>query len=102
NEQFVDAFKKKYGVPPSYNAEGAYASIYAVKAAIEKGGKADAESIAKALQGLTLETPTGQLTLRKGDNQALIGPTWGRTGPMNDADKIRSLVDAKTFTGAEV
>jgi len=102
NQKFVDAFKQKYGAPPSYNAEGAYAAIYAIKAAAEKAGKADAQSIARALQGLTLDAPTGPLTLRQGDNQALIGPTWGRTGPMNDADRIRSLVDARTFTGAEV
>jgi len=102
NKQFVQDYQKRYGAPPSYNAEGAYAAIYAIKAAIEKAGKADNESIAKALRGLAVETPTGTVTLREGDNQAVIGPTWGKSGPMNEADKIRSLVDAKTFDGADV
>lgn len=102
NAKFVADYKAKYGVPPSYNAEGAYAAVYAVKTAIEKAGKVDNEAIAKALVGLPVETPTGTVTFRQGDNQALIGPTWGRSGPMNEADKIRSLVDAKTFDGKDV
>ena len=42
------------------------------------------------------------LTLRKGDNQALIGPTWGRTGSMNTQDKIRSLTEVQFFDGEKI
>lgn len=102
NHKFVADYKKRYGVPPSYNAEGAYAAVYAYKAAVEKAGKTDGEAVAKALSGLTFEAPTGQLTIREGDNQALIGPSWGRAGPMKESDKIRSLTDMHIFDGAAV
>jgi len=102
NNKFVSGYKKRYGAPPSYNAEGAYMAVYAYKAAIEKAGKVDGDAIAQALSGLTIPAPTGQLTFRKGDNQALIGPTWGKTGAMNDADKIRSLTEMVTFDGQKI
>lgn len=102
NKKFVASYKKAYGVPPSYNAEGAYVAVYAYKSAIEKAGTVEAQAVIKALSGLSVEAPTGTLTFRQGDNQALIGPTWGRTGPMNEQDKIRSLTDVQSFDGKEI
>lgn len=102
NKKFVASYKKAYGVPPSYNAEGAYVAVYAYKSAIEKAGTVEADAVIKALSGLSVEAPTGTLTFRQGDNQALIGPTWGRTGPMNQEDKIRSLTEVQFFDGKEI
>jgi branched-chain amino acid transport system substrate-binding protein len=102
NKKFVASYKKAYGVPPSYNAEGAYVAVYAYKSAIEKAGTVEAQAVIKALSGLSVEAPTGTLTFRQGDNQALIGPTWGRTGPMNQEDKIRSLTEVQFFDGKEI
>ncbi|TKR53856.1 ABC transporter substrate-binding protein [Allopusillimonas ginsengisoli] len=102
NKKFVSAYKQKYQSPPSYNAEGAYVAIYAIKQAIEKAGSTDGKAVAKALSGMVLDTPTGKLTLRAGDNQALIGPTWGLTASMNTADKVRSLTEVENFDGEKV
>ncbi len=78
NRQFVDAYFKRYGQYPSYNAHGAYAAVYAYKAAAEKAGSTDKEAVVDALEGLSLEIPVGTITLRKGDHQALTPATWGR------------------------
>ena len=102
NKKFVASYKKDFGVPPSYNAEGAYAAVYAFKTAIEKAGKTDTASVRAALSGMSFEAPNGTVTFRKGDNQALVGPTWGLTGAMNAKDKIRSLTQLNVFTGADV
>jgi branched-chain amino acid transport system substrate-binding protein len=103
NKKFVSAYEQRYGTPPSYNAEGAYVAIYAYKQAIEKaGGADDGKALAQALSGASMQTPTGTLTFRKGDNQALIGPTWGRTGDMDSGLKIRHLVDLKTLDGEKI
>ncbi len=102
NKQFVAAYKKAYNHPPSYNAEGAYTAIYAYKAAIEKAGSVDPDKIIDALSGMTMQAPTGELTFRKGDHQALIGPTWGLTGAMNTEDKIRSLTQIQNFDGVKI
>ncbi len=101
NKNFVDNYKKLYKTPPSYNAEGAYSAVYAIKAAIEKAGSTKPEDIAVALSGLTINTPAAERTFRVGDNQALVGPTWGRAGPMN-SDGVRSLVEIHNFDGAQV
>ncbi|MGG4605242.1 ABC transporter substrate-binding protein [Paenalcaligenes sp. Me131] len=101
NKTFVDNYKKLYKTPPSYNAEGAYSAVYAIKAAIEKAGSTKPEDIAVALSGLTINTPAAERTFRVGDNQALIGPTWGRAGPMS-GDGVRSLVEIHNFDGAQV
>ncbi|MGS1118147.1 ABC transporter substrate-binding protein [Castellaniella sp. UC4442_H9] len=102
NKHFVEAYKKAYNHPPSYNAEGAYTAIYAFKAALEKAGSVDSDKIINALSGMTMQAPTGDLTFRKEDHQALIGPTWGLTGAMNTADKIRSLTQIHNFDGTKV
>lgn len=102
NDKFVKAYKAAYGAPPSYNAEGAYMAIHSFKAAIEKAGSTDSDAVIAALSGLTVQAPTGELTFRKGDNQALIGPTWGLTGPMNTADKVRSLTQVHDFDGNKI
>ncbi len=102
NAKFVDAYKKAWNQPPSYNAEGAYMAVYSFKDAIEKAGSVEPDQIIAALSGLTVPAPTGDLTFRAGDHQALIGPTWGLTGAMNAADKIRSLTQLHNFEGASV
>ncbi len=102
NNKFVASYEKNYGTPPSYNAEGAYVAIYAIKAAMEKAGSTDGKAVAQALSGLSIPAPTGTLTFRKGDNQALIGPTWGKTAGMNAKDKIRSLADVTFFDGEKI
>jgi len=102
NKHFVEAYKKAYNHPPSYNAEGAYTAIYAFKAAIEKAGTVDSGKLIDTLAGMTVQAPTGELTFRKGDHQALIGPTWGLSGAMNAADKVRSLTQIHNFDGAKV
>lgn len=102
NTKFVNDYKARYKTPPSYNAEGAYSAVYAVKAAIEKAGSAEPKDIAKALVGLTIDSPaSGERTFRVGDNQALIGPTWGRAGAMS-ADGIRSLKEIHNFKGEDI
>lgn len=62
-QKFVAGYKTVSGsdVLPSYLAGTAYDSVYVLKAAIEKaGGKIDATSIAKAMEGVTYSGVTGK------------------------------------------
>ena len=102
NQRFVKAYVERYNKPPSYNAEGAYAAVHAYKTAIETAGNTDGPAIAKALSGLTVATPMGDIRFRPGDHQTLVGPTWGQSGPMDERFDIRSLTDVHVFDGAEV
>ena len=102
NKRFVAAYAKRYNKPPSYNAEGAYAAVHAYKTAIEKAGSTDGTAIARALSGLSVATPMGDVVFRAGDHQTLVGPTWGKSGAMDSRFGIRSLSDIRVFDGKDV
>ncbi|WP_328190178.1 ABC transporter substrate-binding protein [Marinobacter sp. OP 3.4] len=102
NRAFVKAYLDKYGSAPSYNAEGAYAAVYAYKQAMEAAGTTDGKAVASALSGMTMDAPNGQVTFRKGDNQAMVSPNWGVSGPMHPEHGIRTLSDVRVFDGEQV
>jgi hypothetical protein len=68
----------------------AYASVYLLKAGLEKAKRVDREALAKALVGMTYLHPShGWVRLRPFDNQSTAGwwfgrltwdPTYGRAG----------------------
>jgi branched-chain amino acid transport system substrate-binding protein len=102
NTKFVKAYLDEYGSAPSYNAEGAYAAIYAYKQAMEAAGTTDGAAVAKALSGMTMEAPNGTVTFRPGDHQAMVSPNWGVSGPMHPEHGIRTLTDIRAFDPEEV
>lgn len=58
NNKFVEEFKKRTGRYPTYAAEGAYAGIQAIAAAVEKvGNPDDTEALVKALEGMQMNLP---------------------------------------------
>ncbi|WP_440997979.1 ABC transporter substrate-binding protein [Arhodomonas sp. SL1] len=99
NDHLVRTHMERYGAPPSYNAAGAYAGIHAYKAAMEKAGTTDPEAVTDALSGLTFQAPNGELTLREGDHQAVVGPTWGVTSAVSEEYGVRMLDPMRTFDG---
>lgn len=102
NQKFVKAYMDRYDHAPSYNAQGAYSAIYAYKQAMEQAGTTDGPAVAKALSGMTMEATNGTVTFRKADNQAMVSPTWGKTGPMHPEHGIRTLTDIQVFDGEEI
>jgi branched-chain amino acid transport system substrate-binding protein len=46
--------------------------------AIRKAKSTDTEKVVEALEGLTVETPTGPVTIRAADHQSNRGQFWGR------------------------
>jgi len=66
-----------------------YVALTAMKAAIEKAGKVDRRAMAKALEGLTVETPTGPLTIGKNHHSTLNLFLARTTGP--ELVTVRSL-----------
>ncbi len=70
-----------------------YNSLMAVKAAIEKTGKVDKEALIDALEGLTIKSPTGPLTIEKNHHAAMtmfLAKTKGR-----DLVTVRALGEIK-------
>ncbi|MEN6438622.1 MAG: ABC transporter substrate-binding protein [Syntrophobacter sp.] len=101
NKAFVEAYKKRFDVYPSYNAHGAYAAVKVYAAAAAKAGSVDKEKIIKALEGLTIDLPIGKTTIRAGDHQAVSDGTWGRTAA-DPGIPIRILKPMRHFSGNEI
>ena len=99
NKWFVDTFYKTYNKYPTYPCYHAYQAIYTYKAAVEKagsltGGWPSKEEISKAAAGLSIETPSGILTIgedHNGKEDVLVGFSKKINGypfPILDPDRM--------------
>jgi ABC-type branched-subunit amino acid transport system substrate-binding protein len=61
---------------PQWAALGYIGVMYAA-AAMEKAKSTDADKVAEALEGLSIDTPVGKLTIDAKTHQANIGQFWG-------------------------
>lgn len=82
NKHFVESYYKMWGSYPSLEAEGAYASMYALKYAIEKavallGKWPDHEEVCRCLEGLHWAAPSGYYYYRPDNHQAYRTATYG-------------------------
>jgi branched-chain amino acid transport system substrate-binding protein len=101
NKAFVDAYKQRFDVFPSYNAHGAYAAVKAYAAAAKKAGSVDKEKIVDALEGLSIELPIGPTIIRAEDHQAISDGTWGQTAA-DPGMPIRILKPMRHFAGKDI
>lgn len=53
-QAFLDNYVKRWNSSPSGTASGAYETVYALKAAIEKAGSLDPDKLIKALEGVRI------------------------------------------------
>lgn len=82
NKAFVDAYHKRFGEYPSYNAEEHYAGMQMLAAAIKKAGSLDPEAIKKAFEsggGMRYDAPEGTKWMRPADHQVFENLFWGHT-----------------------
>ncbi len=63
--------QKRFNAPPDFFTAGGFAAASAVVAAITKAGGTDTEKLIAAMEGMSFDTPKGQMTFRKEDHQAL-------------------------------
>jgi branched-chain amino acid transport system substrate-binding protein len=80
HQQYVERLKgfvsQEY---PSSWASAGYIAMQFLIEAIRTAGSTDTERVARALAGLTIESPVGRLTMRARDHQATRGHFWGVT-----------------------
>ena len=99
NKWFVEAYHKRYNKYPSYPCYHAYQAIYIYKAAVEKaasltGGWPSKEEISKAAAGLSIQTPSGILTIgddHNGREDVLVGiskKVKGYSFPILDPERL--------------
>ena len=78
NRDFVAKYKARTGDLPPSGAAFAYTSTYFLAEAIRKAKSTETEKVVDALEGLTVETVHGPLTIRAYDHQSNKGQYFGR------------------------
>jgi len=79
NKAFVEEFKKAYDRYPSFGSLIGWFTAQFIAKAYEKAGKADPEKFIDALQGMSVDSPIGKLTVRAADNQVMLPMFMGVT-----------------------
>lgn len=69
-EKWFQEFKSRYPKIDWYYHR-IYNQMHMLKNAVEKAGSTDSDAVAKALEGMTFQSQTGQITMRAKDHQIL-------------------------------
>ncbi len=106
DKDFVQAYMEQYGSPPGYITAFAYAGVKAYAQAARAAGSTDKEAVVKALEGLSINSPVGTLTIRPEDHQGIFDLIAGRVAKEVAITRrkrpYRTLDSVILFSGAEV
>jgi branched-chain amino acid transport system substrate-binding protein len=98
NDWLKAEYQKRHNAPPDFFVAGGFAAASAVVSALTKAGSTDTEKLIAAMEGMSFDTPKGQMTFRKEDHQALQDMyTWRiKTGGKdNDLLELVATIPAK-------
>ncbi|MBN1848281.1 MAG: ABC transporter substrate-binding protein [Deltaproteobacteria bacterium] len=79
NQQFVKEFMKTYNRYPAVGALYGYLAAHYIIEGYKKAGKIDKEKLIDAIEGMTIDSPVGKVTLRAYDHQAMLPMFLGVT-----------------------
>ncbi|RYF79516.1 MAG: ABC transporter permease [Comamonadaceae bacterium] len=72
NEALVAAHYKQFKTPPDFFTAGGFTAAMAAVTALKKtGGDTNTNKLIGAMEGMSFDTPKGQMTFRKEDHQAM-------------------------------
>ncbi|SSW69621.1 Leucine-, isoleucine-, valine-, threonine-, and alanine-binding protein [Achromobacter veterisilvae] len=72
NNWLVAEHQKRYGQPPDFFTAGGMSAGIAIAAALAKtAGNSDTDTLIKAMEGMSFDTPKGKMTFRPEDHQAM-------------------------------
>jgi branched-chain amino acid transport system substrate-binding protein len=88
---FLAAYEKAFNDYPRAGSLSGYTTIKAVAAALTKAGTTDPEALVKALEGLTVESPLGPITIRALDHQSTLGMYVGKIALKNGKGTMEDI-----------
>lgn len=72
NDYMVEQHQKQYGAPPDFFTAGGFAAASAIVTALKATeGDTDTRKLIKTMEGMSFDTPKGQMTFRPQDHQAM-------------------------------
>jgi branched-chain amino acid transport system substrate-binding protein len=72
NREFVKEFGDRYKREPNLGGLSGYLAARFIQKAFEKAGKVDTEKLIDAMEGLTVPSPVGDVTMRAYDHQVIL------------------------------
>jgi len=79
NKAFVEEYRRIYGKYPQFGAFYGYMAAQFIAEGFKKTGKIDREKFIRTIEGMTLNSPVGPLTLRACDHQLELPMYFGIT-----------------------
>jgi len=79
NQEFVQAYRKRYNETPKVGSVVGYAALMSIAQGIKQAGSTDTDALVNAFAGLTVDTPYGPIQYRKLDHQSTMGVYVGTT-----------------------
>ncbi|MEF8842742.1 MAG: ABC transporter substrate-binding protein [Haloarculaceae archaeon] len=101
NDTFLERYRETYEgtdtLPlPSFTGGSSYAAPFAYKQAIEAAGSTEPDDIVAEMEGMTVESPFGDLTFDPDSHQARVPTAYGTT--THDTDGMDLPYDGATLT----
>ncbi len=101
NKSFVGEFQKAYKRYPAVGALYGYLAARFIESAFNKAGEKNTEKFIDALEGMTVDSPVGKVTMRAFDHQAMLPMFMGVTTKTKDYDFLIAT-DIVTIPGKDV
>ena len=101
NRQFVAQFKQAYDREPAVGAVYGLLAAQLIAQGYQKAGKVDTEAFIDAVEGLTVDSPVGPVTMRACDHQATLPMFMGVTKKVAGYDFLMTT-DIVTIPGDQV
>ena len=100
HKRWIKAYMDKTGQSyvPGWAIQG-YLGTNFLAAAIRKAGTIETEAVIDALEGMTIQSPVGPITIRAFDHQANRGQVYGRT--KYDPKRGYAILEDIQFIGSE-
>lgn len=101
NKAFVKEFKDAFGRLPKVGALYGYITANFIAKAYEKAGEINTEKFINALEGMSIGSPIGELTIRAFDHQVMFPMFMGTTKKAEGYDYLIAT-DIVTIPGKDV
>ena len=102
NQNFVKEFRKAYNRYPAVGALYGYLAARFIIEGYQKAGKIDTEKLIDTIEGMTVGSPVGKITMRAYDHQALLPMFLGITAKDPNYKDFLIAKDIVTIPGEEL
>ncbi len=99
HDKFLKAYQKKFNDYPRTGSLVGYNVMMSAAKVLEKAGTTDTEKLVEAMEGLSFDSPSGEVTFRKIDHQSTMGAWVGLTTLQDDKGVMKewNYADGKDF-----